>query len=271
MNDNRSSTKQQYPAMLTKAEIIELAKKKNEGDKKAREKLIVAHLWIVEKIVASRIASIPSNVDKRELYKELYQEGCYGLIEAIDKYDWTRNLYISTYAFDYVRKYVLKYLRESVPLIRLPEKVYYTCYKYRKFITYFQTINFRKPTFEECCEELGMKEETLKSILKYNYLLSNIYGNDEVFMRFEEDVSDEIFFVGPEVVEEKVAGPDFFDEGVFLTEREEEVLTLKFGYKGKCPLTFKEIGEECGFSEELARITYHNAINKIRDKLECSL
>ena len=268
MNNNRSSTQQHTPAMLKKEEIIELAKKMSEGDIKAREKLIVSHLWIVEKIVASRIHSVPSSVDKNELYQDLYQEGCYGLIEAINKYDWTRNVYISTYAFDYVRKYILKFLRENIPMIRLPEKVYYACYKYRKFANEFFVENSRNPTIEESCEALGMEEDVLKAVLKHNYLLSNIYGKDEVVMRFEEDVTDEMFFEGPEVVIDKLAGPDFSEYGVFLTQREEDVLSLKFGYKGNCPMSFREIGEACGFSEELARTTYHTAINKIKEKIQ---
>lgn len=268
MNKNRSSTiKKLPPVILTKEEMIELSKKMAEGDTRAREKLIVSHLWIVEKLASAKAASMPSNVDKEELYQDLYQEGCFGLIEAIDRYDWRRNLYISTYAYSYVRKYMFKYLRESVPMIRLPEHIYYNCYKYRKFMDSYYSENLKKPTKEECIKKLGLNEDIFNSILKYNYLLSNTYGTDATYVRFEEDVSDELFFVGPETVTENISGPDFSEYGVILTNTEEEVLTLRFGYKNNCPLSFKEIGEKLGFSDELARTTYHKAIEKIKEKL----
>ena len=269
MTDNRSSDVQAYySGSLTKQEIIELAKLKDEGDTKAREKLIVSHLWLVQKIVTDKIASSEISTDKKELYTELYQEGCLGLIEAVDKFDWRRNVVLSTYVYYTIRKYVLKYLREGVPIIKLPEQVYYTCYKHRNILEKLSSDKGDRKTLQEYADMIGISPLALQSLLKYYHIMSNTYEEDRIFMRFDDDELPSALVQSPDNVVEELAPLDLSGFNVKLKEREEMVLQLRFGKRGNKLMSFKDIGQELGISEELARQIYHSAINKLRAKVK---
>lgn len=268
MTDNRSSDVQvYYSGSLTKQEIIELAKLKDEGDTKAREKLILSHLWLVQKIVTDKIASSEIATDKKELYAELYQEGCLGLVEAVDKFDWRRNVVLSTYVFYTIRKYVLKYLRESVPLIKLPEQVYYMCYRHRNILEQLSSEKGNKKSLQEYADMIGISALALQSLLKYYHIMSNTYEEDKIFMRFDDELPS-VLVQSPDSVVEEIAPLDLSGFNVKLKEREEKVLQLRFGKPGNKLMSFKDIGEVMNISEELARQIYHSAINKIKAKVE---
>lgn len=260
---NKSSDKKMYSGMISKNEIIELAKKKDAGDFKAREKLILSHLWCVEKFVSYHISTLDVEVDKQELYNELYQEGCYGLIQAVDKYDWQRGVYLSTYAQKYIRKYVLKYFVDKVPYIRLPERIYYMSYKYLTFVTEFKGRHNRKPTLEESAQAMGVTQKTMQAIFKYyRYLFTKQDGND-TFVSFDNDISGEYNKTAEEIIQELIP-LELKDFGVKLKPREIEVIEKYLGLAGNEPKRFKQIGNELGISDEMARRAYHSGIQKIQ-------
>ena len=263
---NKSSDRKKYSGMISKKEIIDLAKKKDAGDFKAREKLIVSHLWCVEKFVSYHISTLGTEVDMQELYKDLYQEGCYGLIQAVDRYDWRRDVYLSTYAQKYIRKYVLKYFVDKIPYIRLPERMYYMSYKYMTFVTEFMGQYNRRPTVEESAQALHVTEKTIKTLLKYYRLLFTKQDENDTFVSFDDAISGEYIKTAEEIIQE-IVPLDLKDFNIKLKPREVEVIEKYLGLAGNEPKKFKQIGEELGISDEMARRAYHSGIEKMRKAL----
>ena len=260
---NKSSEKENYSGMISKEEIIELAKKKDEGDYDAREKLILSHLWCVDKYVAYYISLVAPKVDTQELYKDLYQEGCFGLIKAVDKYDWRTNNYLATYAQDYIKKYVLKYYSNRVPYIRLPERVFYTCHKFNIFVVEFMAENGRTPTLEESAKQLNVSVNTMKAVMKYRSLLW-VQENIEEVMDFDGSFYGERYKNEEEIIQAMfpVALEEF---KIKFKPYEKEVIIKYLGLDGNDPKIFRNIGEELGITKEKARRLYHSGIKKLQE------
>ena len=101
-------------ALLTPEEEMELAKAASAGDEKARQKLIEANLRLV--VYLARYYS-----RKGLPLDDLIQEGNIGLMKAIDRFDHTLGLRVSTYAFYWIRGYMIHALQEQISPVRLPE------------------------------------------------------------------------------------------------------------------------------------------------------
>ncbi len=247
--------------MLPMDVIVDLAKKKDAGDVRARQKLIVSHLWLVKK----ESLYTAQRLNKMNLKDDLYQEACIGLIEAVDKYDWKRNVYLSTYAVHWIRKRLSRYFHEKESLIKLPEYLYYACFKYKEHFQCFIEKNNRKPTREESAEALGLPVTTIKKIPKYNALLMPTSDIDNYNGSKNGDNEEEKeFIISPERVLENISGPDFSDYKVILTPKEEKILRLRFGYDNQPQQTFSEIAVIVGISDESVRKMYKCAIDKIK-------
>ena len=261
--NNKSSDYEKYAGMISLEETIELAKKKDEGDQKAREKLIVSHLWCVEKYVGYYISSINPKVDKQELYKDLYQEGCFGLIKAVDKYDWKKNNYLSTYAQKYIRKYVLKYYADKVPYIRLPEKIFYANAKLSIFQIEFMSKHNRMPTIEECSKGLRVSLNAMKAIIRHRSMFLVKQDGEDDFVSFDDNISGE-YYKTPEEIIQEIIPLDITEFDVEFSMYEEEIIKKYLGLDGNEPKKFKQIGEEFGISREKARRIYHSGIKKLK-------
>lgn len=260
---NKSSDNDRYAGMISLEETIELAKRKDAGDFNARQKLIVSHLWCVEKYVSYYISTIDKNIDKIELYKDLCQEGCFGLIQAVERYDWKKDVYLSTYAQGYIKKYVWKYCVEKIPHIRLPDRLYYACYKYNSFLIEFMADHNRKPTIEESAQALNISFSAMQSVLRYYSFLNIRQEGDDLFVSFDEAISNEYIKTAEELIFE-IMPLEITDFECKLTERENEAIKRYLGLGGFEPQKFLEIGQSLGISDEIARRAYHSGIKKLR-------
>ncbi len=268
--NNRSSVKERPTSdRLSDAELRSLAQRMEDGDADARDILIMSHTPLV-RYLANSFAQRYS-VD---LYEDLYQEGCVGLVEATNRFDYRRGVPFSTYASFYVIKRFKAFIRKQ-DLITLPEDVYYQMQRYYRESYDFYREQGRDPTIEELSEILSMpicKVEQLRQYV-FSYLrLDHPTGSGrEGECRFSETLHGIVIpknsVQHPVEVEAllSIGELDLADLDVHLTNREEEVLRRKLGLAPSSkPETFASIGKDLGYSSECIRLVYHKAVEKIR-------
>ena len=139
--------------LLTSKETKELFYKMNEGDKEAREKLINGNLRLVLSVI-QRFCGRGENAD------DLFQVGCVGLIKAIDNFDISLDIQLSTYAVPMIIGEIRRYLRDN-NMVRVSRSVRDLAYKVLQVKEKITRENGREPTIEEIAKELEVEKEEI--------------------------------------------------------------------------------------------------------------
>lgn len=248
--------------LLSKESEITLAKQIESGDENAREKMTNSNLRLVVSVAKKYVQS--SNMT----FLDLIQEGNIGLMKAVEKYDYTKGYKFSTYAMWWIRQSITRAIADQSRIIRIPVHMKEQMNKISKAMRKYATDNGREPSVRELCEYLDMKEDKLQEILK-------LYG-DTVSLDTpvgEEDDSVLIDFVAdnntPEQFEtvEKIMLGEQLDELLGeLSDREQRVIRLRFGFEDGRIWTLEEVGQEYNVTRERIRQIEARAINRIRMK-----
>lgn len=246
--------------VLNRDEERNLITRAKQGDDLAKDQIICCNIRLVASIVLKhyRHREIP------EL--DLIQEGTFGLIKALEKYDLNTNYKFSTYAYSWIKQFIDRFLLTKGRNIYIPIKMQEKIKEYRKKELEFENKYKRKPTYEEISNITGYDQSTIQLIeanlsdsISYDAQINT--DEDDSFLDLIPDKNktpDEIYL---EKSQKQILFKAIYEAG--LTAREKDVIQRRFGFNGKIQ-TLESIGNIYGLSRERVRIIEKNALTKLQ-------
>ncbi len=250
-----------FPLLTPEGEKI-LAKKSFEGDKKAKEKLILSNLRFVVSVAKKyQGLGLP--------FGDLISEGNLGLIIAADRFDYRRGYHFISYAIWWIRQSILKAISEKSRMVRFPMNRANELLQIWKFSEEYIKKNGLRPSDEVLSENLSIEREDVKKILEMaqNYSsIEEIFNQEEnnpeenisisYFENYTNHPEESVIYVSLKESIEKILSK--------LPEREKKIIEYRFGLNGEHPHSLSAIGEKMNLTKERIRQIEQLALEQLR-------
>ena len=241
-----------------KEEIKNLQKDLDAGDE-AKKRLAEANLRLVVSI-AKRY------VGRGMLFLDLIQEGNLGLIKAVEKFDYRKGYKFSTYATWWIRQAITRAIADQARTIRIPVHMVETINKLIRVSRQLLQELGREPSPEEIAAEMNMPVERVREILKISQepvSLETPIGEEED-SHLGDFIQDDNVPVPADAAAFTLLKEQLEEVLGTLTEREQKVLTLRFGLEDGRARTLEEVGKEFNVTRERIRQIEAKALRKLR-------
>ncbi len=238
----------------------ELIKRAQGGDIWARNQVIENNMPLVKKIAAK-------SIQKSSLSdSDLIQEGIFGIVTAIEKFDLSLGYKFSTYPSWWIKQAMFKAISEQSYALNIPVYIQETLSRYNKTKQEMEQKEHKEVSKKDVAKKLNLSEEKIDTFLNcFNRALSIEQGaslTDNKELTLAEIIEDEKQNVEREVIDIELK-KDINRALEILKEKEKNVITLRFGLDNSKKKTLEEIGESYGVTKECIRQIEKRALNKI--------